>query len=79
VVDECPLRCGIASEVAGTVAEHGFDLLKAPIQRVTRAQVPAPYSAVLEAAVTPPRSRRRCDACSACDDDVAVSHERLTG
>jgi acetoin:2,6-dichlorophenolindophenol oxidoreductase subunit beta len=53
VVDECPLRCGIASEVAGTVAEHGFDLLKAPIQRVTRAQVPVPYSAVLEAAVTP--------------------------
>jgi pyruvate/2-oxoglutarate/acetoin dehydrogenase E1 component len=53
VVDECPLRCGIASEVAGTVAEHGFDLLKAPIQRVTRAHVPVPYSAALEAAVTP--------------------------
>jgi pyruvate dehydrogenase E1 component beta subunit len=53
VVDECPLRCGIASEVAATVAEHGFDLLKAPIQRVTRAQVPVPYSAPLEAAVTP--------------------------
>jgi acetoin:2,6-dichlorophenolindophenol oxidoreductase subunit beta len=53
VVDECPLRCGIASEVAGTVAEHGFDLLKAPIQRITRAHVPVPYSAALEAAVTP--------------------------
>jgi pyruvate dehydrogenase E1 component beta subunit len=53
VVDECPLRCGIASEVAASVAEHGFDLLKAPIQRVTRAQVPVPYSAPLEAAVTP--------------------------
>jgi 2-oxoisovalerate dehydrogenase E1 component len=53
VVDECPLRCGIASEVAATVAEHGFGLLAAPIQRVTRAQVPVPYSAPLEAAVTP--------------------------
>jgi acetoin:2,6-dichlorophenolindophenol oxidoreductase subunit beta len=53
VVDECPLRCGIASEVAASVAEHGFELLKAPIQRVTRAQVPVPYSAPLEAAVTP--------------------------
>ena len=53
VVDECPLRCGIASEIAATVAEHGFELLKAPIQRVTRAQVPVPYSAPLEAAVTP--------------------------
>src|SRR5262249_32659135 len=53
VVDECPLRCGIASEVAATVAERGFDLLKAPVQRVTRAQVPVPYSPPLEAAVTP--------------------------
>jgi pyruvate/2-oxoglutarate/acetoin dehydrogenase E1 component len=53
VVDECPLRCGIASEVAAIVAEHGFELLKAPIQRVTRAQVPVPYSPPLEAAVTP--------------------------
>jgi pyruvate/2-oxoglutarate/acetoin dehydrogenase E1 component len=53
VVDECPLRCGIASEVAATVAEHGFHLLKAPIERVTRAQVPVPYSPPLEAAVTP--------------------------
>ena len=28
VVDECPLRCGIASEVSASVAEHGFDLLE---------------------------------------------------
>jgi pyruvate dehydrogenase E1 component beta subunit len=53
VVDECPLRCGIASEVAAIVAEHGFSLLRAPIARVTRAQVPVPYSPVLEAAITP--------------------------
>ena len=53
VVDECPLRCGIASEIAATVAEHGFDRLRAPIARVTRAQVPVPYSPPLEAAITP--------------------------
>jgi len=53
VVDECPLRCGIASEIAATVAERGFGLLRAPIVRVTRSQVPVPYSAVLEAAITP--------------------------
>jgi acetoin:2,6-dichlorophenolindophenol oxidoreductase subunit beta len=53
VADECPLRCGIASEIAATVAEHGFELLQAPIVRVTRAQVPVPYSPPLEAAVTP--------------------------
>jgi pyruvate dehydrogenase E1 component beta subunit len=53
VVDECPLRCGIASEIAAVVAEHGFGLLQAPIARVTRAQVPVPYSPPLEAAITP--------------------------
>lgn len=53
VVDECPLRCGFASEVSATVAERGFDLLKAPIRRVTRPQVPVPYSAPLEAELTP--------------------------
>lgn len=53
VVDECPLRCSFASEVSATVAERGFDLLKAPIRRVTRAHVPVPYAASLEAEVTP--------------------------
>jgi pyruvate/2-oxoglutarate/acetoin dehydrogenase E1 component len=53
VVDECPLRCGFASEVSATVAERAFDLLKAPIRRVTRPQVPVPYSAPLEAELTP--------------------------
>ena len=53
VVDECPLRCGIAAEIAAVVAEHGFGLLQAPVVRVTRAQVPVPYSPLLEAAVTP--------------------------
>lgn len=53
VVDECPLRCGIASEIAATVAERGFNLLRAPVTRVTRAQVPVPYSGPLEAAIVP--------------------------
>jgi acetoin:2,6-dichlorophenolindophenol oxidoreductase subunit beta len=53
VVDEAPLRCGIASEISATVAERGFGLLKAPIQRVTRAHVPVAYSPPVEAAITP--------------------------
>ena len=53
VVDECPLRCSFASEVAATVAERGFDLLKAPIRRVTRAHVPVPYATELEAEIVP--------------------------
>jgi pyruvate dehydrogenase E1 component beta subunit len=53
VVDECPLRCGFASEVSATVVERGFDLLEAPIRRVTRAHVPVPYAAALEAEIVP--------------------------
>jgi pyruvate/2-oxoglutarate/acetoin dehydrogenase E1 component len=53
VVDEAPLRCGIASEIYATVAERGFGLLKAPIARVTRAHVPVAYSPPVEAAITP--------------------------
>ena len=53
VVDECPLRGGIASEIAATVAERGFRTLKAPIVRVTRPDVPVPYSLPLENFITP--------------------------
>jgi len=53
VVDECPLRGGIASEIAATVAERGFRHLKAPIVRVTRPDTPVPYSLPLESFVTP--------------------------
>jgi pyruvate dehydrogenase E1 component beta subunit len=53
VLDECHLRCSTASEIAATVAEKGFASLKAPIVRIARADVPTPYSAPLEAAITP--------------------------
>src|SRR3990170_8632261 len=53
VVDECPLRGGIASEIAATVAERGFRSLKAPIIRVTRPDTPVPYSLPLENFITP--------------------------
>jgi pyruvate/2-oxoglutarate/acetoin dehydrogenase E1 component len=53
VVDECPLRCGIASEIAATVAEHGFHFLRAPIQRVARADTPISSAAAEEEFVTP--------------------------
>ncbi|MBI4292062.1 MAG: alpha-ketoacid dehydrogenase subunit beta, partial [Betaproteobacteria bacterium] len=53
VVDECPLRGGIASEIAATVAERGFRYLKAPIVRVTRPDTPVPYSLPLENFIMP--------------------------
>lgn len=57
VVDECPLRCSVASEISATVAEEGFGLLKAPIARVTRRQTPAPFSAPMEEFVSPSAGR----------------------
>jgi pyruvate/2-oxoglutarate/acetoin dehydrogenase E1 component len=53
VLDECHLRCSTASEIAATIAEKGFHTLKAPIVRIARADVPTPYSAALEAEITP--------------------------
>jgi acetoin:2,6-dichlorophenolindophenol oxidoreductase subunit beta len=52
-VDEGHLLCGAASEWAATVAEKAFRDLKAPVQRVTAAPVPIPFSPVLERAAIP--------------------------
>jgi pyruvate dehydrogenase E1 component beta subunit len=56
VVDECNLRCGVAAEIAAIVAESGFHALKAPVVRVTRPDVPIPFSPPLEEALTPKTS-----------------------
>jgi pyruvate dehydrogenase E1 component beta subunit len=53
IVDECNLRCGVAAEIAAIVAEDGFHALKAPVARVTRPDVPVPFSPTLEDAITP--------------------------
>jgi pyruvate dehydrogenase E1 component beta subunit len=57
VVDEGNETCGVASEVAVTVATHAFDALKAPIVRVTKPDVPGPYSIHLESALLPTAAR----------------------
>jgi pyruvate dehydrogenase E1 component beta subunit len=44
--------CSFASEVAAIVAEKGFDLLDAPIQRVTSMHTPIPFAPKLEKHVT---------------------------
>ncbi len=53
VADEAPLTGGLASSIAGLVAERGFWSLKAPIARVARTDTPVPYSPPLEKFVTP--------------------------
>ena len=40
--------CGVAAEIAATVAEEAFDALKAPIVRVTLPDTPAPMARTLE-------------------------------
>jgi pyruvate dehydrogenase E1 component beta subunit len=57
VVDECHLRGSTASEITATISEKAFSSLKGPPIRVARADVPTPFSAPLEAAVTPDRDR----------------------
>jgi pyruvate dehydrogenase E1 component beta subunit len=53
VIDECPLRCGIASEIVATVCERGMALLKEPPRRLARADVPVACNPGLEAAIVP--------------------------
>jgi pyruvate dehydrogenase E1 component beta subunit len=53
IADETHRSCGVASEIAAIAAEEAFDALKAPIIRVTRPDVPTPFSRPLEEAVTP--------------------------
>lgn len=57
LADETNLSCGVASEISAIVAEHGFKSLRAPILRVTRPDIPTPFSKPLEEAVTPTADR----------------------
>jgi pyruvate dehydrogenase E1 component beta subunit len=50
IVEEGWPTCSIASEICALVMEEGFDLLDAPVLRVTNEDVPLPYAANLERA-----------------------------
>ena len=53
VVDEGNPRCGLASDIAGIVAEKGFHSLRAPIRTVTAPHTPVPFAPELEDAYIP--------------------------
>jgi pyruvate dehydrogenase E1 component beta subunit len=53
VVDESPPRCSIATDIAARVSESAFDVLKAPIKRITSPHSPVPLSPPLEQAYIP--------------------------
>ncbi len=57
VIDESTPRCGIASDVAALCVDRGFDLLNAPVRRVTAPHTPVPFSSVLERAFIPSADR----------------------
>jgi pyruvate dehydrogenase E1 component beta subunit len=51
--DDCNRTCGFAAEVSAFAAENLFSVLSAPIVRVTRADVPVPFSTALDKHVLP--------------------------
>jgi pyruvate/2-oxoglutarate/acetoin dehydrogenase E1 component len=57
VLDECSLRCGVASEIVATVSEKAFGQLKTAPIRLARPDVPVPFSSVLEAEFLPDLNR----------------------
>lgn len=57
IADDSPRACGFAAEIAALIAEDCFDALKAPIRRVTRLNVPPPFSPPLEAFMLPSREK----------------------
>jgi pyruvate/2-oxoglutarate/acetoin dehydrogenase E1 component len=57
VIDEATPRCSVASDVAALCVDKGFDLLNAPVKRVTAPFCPVPFSRVLEEAYIPSPQR----------------------
>jgi pyruvate/2-oxoglutarate/acetoin dehydrogenase E1 component len=53
LVDQAPRHASIAAIIAGEVAEHGFQYLKAPVKMVTALDTSIPYSEPLEKFVLP--------------------------
>jgi pyruvate dehydrogenase E1 component beta subunit len=53
IADAAWRMCGASAEIAALVAENAFDALRAPIQRVTLAEAPAPSASPLEQAYYP--------------------------
>jgi len=48
VVEECWRTCGLGAEIATRIFEHCFDVLQAPVRRVSGLDVPMPYSRKIE-------------------------------
>lgn len=57
VIDEANPRCSMATDIAALVADKGFDLLDAPIKRLTAPHTPVPFSPALEDLYLPTKEK----------------------
>jgi acetoin:2,6-dichlorophenolindophenol oxidoreductase subunit beta len=53
IFDDANRTCGFAAEIAAYAAERLFQSLKAPVVRITRADLPVPFSTALDKQVLP--------------------------
>ncbi|MFA7405481.1 MAG: alpha-ketoacid dehydrogenase subunit beta [Pelobacteraceae bacterium] len=53
VVEECWRTCGLGAEITARIYESCFDILKAPVKRVSGLDVPMPYSRKIEKVCIP--------------------------
>ena len=53
IADDSNRSCGFAAEISAVVAENFYNILKAPIKRITRADMTIPYSAPIEKELLP--------------------------
>ena len=53
IIDDSPVSCGFACEVSALIGEEYFNLIKAPVKIIARADVPIPFSEPLEECVLP--------------------------
>ncbi len=60
--DDSNRTCGFAAELAALIAEEAWEALRAPVRRLTRADVPVPFSPPLEAYVLPAQDRLLAEA-----------------
>jgi pyruvate dehydrogenase E1 component beta subunit len=65
IFDDSNRTCGFAAEVAALAADEAWDALRAPVRRITRADVPVPFSTPLETYVLP-SADRLLEACRGC-------------
>ena len=57
IVEEGPKTGGVAAEIAAGIMEHCGDFLRCPVVRVASADVPVPFTPVLENAYRPDAAR----------------------